>query len=182
MSDDWLDRSYRSDESPPAEVDAKVLSAARRATRRWVLPLIAAAVLTITALAVLGFLVTRHEQYVPSASGADFTVPAERTAVDTEEFYLPEAGPTNQGSDPNLYGSSAAPPKVDLPDMRTEALLDARRFAESFPDISCEEPATHRLPDGHDRGDGGEPCIDALRLRIGSEPGSDRTDLQKPDM
>lgn len=82
MSDDRFDRSFRSEESPPAEVDARVLAAARRATRRWVLPLIAAALLTITALAVLGFLVTRHEQYVPSASGTDFTVPAEGTAVD----------------------------------------------------------------------------------------------------
>ena len=182
MSDDWLDRSYRPDGSPPAEVDARVLWAARRATRRWVLPLIAAAVLTVTALAVLGFLVTRHEQYVPSANGTDFTVPAEGTAIDTEEFYLPDAGPTIQGSHPILYGPSAAPPEVDLPDMRTEALLDARRSVESFPDTSCEEPGTHRLPDGQDRGDGGELCIDAFRLRIGSEPGSDRTDLQKPDM
>ena len=182
MSDDWFDRSFRSEESPPAEVDARVLAAARRATRRWVLPLIAAALLTITALAVLGFLVTRHEQYVPSASGTDFTVPAEGTAVDTEEFHLPEADSTSQGFDPNLYRSSAAPPKVDLPDMRTEALLDARRSVDSLPDISCEEPATHPLPDGRDPGDGVEPCVDAFRVRIGPEPGSDRTGLQKPNL
>ncbi len=84
MSDDWFRRSYRSDESPPAELDAIVLAAARRATRRWTVPLIAAALLTIAALAVLGFLVTRHEQYVPSATGSDLAVPVEGTTVDTE--------------------------------------------------------------------------------------------------
>ena len=34
MSDDWFDKTYRSNETPPAELDARVLSAARSAVRR----------------------------------------------------------------------------------------------------------------------------------------------------
>ncbi|MDE0342333.1 MAG: hypothetical protein OXK82_04035 [Deltaproteobacteria bacterium] len=64
MSDGWFDRAYRSGETPPAELDARVLAAARRATRRWTLPAVAAGALTIVAAAVLGFLITSHELYV----------------------------------------------------------------------------------------------------------------------
>ena len=65
MSDGWFDRSYRSVETPPEKLDARVLAAARRATRRWTLPVIAAGALTIVAVAVLGFLISGHELYVP---------------------------------------------------------------------------------------------------------------------
>ena len=66
MSDGWFDRSYRSNEAPPAELDARVLAAARRATRRWTLPALAAAALIAAAVLILGLLVTGHQLHVPA--------------------------------------------------------------------------------------------------------------------
>ncbi|MCY3795272.1 MAG: hypothetical protein OXG51_12990 [Gammaproteobacteria bacterium] len=65
MSDGWFDRSYRSNETPPAELDARVLAAARRATRRWTLPALAAGALIAAAVLILGLLVTGHQLHVP---------------------------------------------------------------------------------------------------------------------
>lgn len=181
MSHDRREPPRRSGKSSPAEEDARVLAAARRTTRRWTLPLIAAAALTTAALAVLGFLVTGHEQYVPPVTGTDPAVPVEGIAVDTDIF-LPEADSVFRESGANLRESSALPPKLELPNMRKQALLDARTSVESSPDISCEESATHELPGGSDRQDGIQLCFDdAVHLHIGAEPGSDATRPTKPD-
>ena len=77
MSDGWFDRTYRSRETPPAELDASVLAAARRATRRWTLPAVAAGALTIVAAAVLGFLITSHEFHVPTEEAPLVDSPAD---------------------------------------------------------------------------------------------------------
>ena len=68
MSEDWFDKSYRSEERPPAELDARVLAAARRATRRWAVPLAAAAVLTVVVALVFAALLASVELEVPPAS------------------------------------------------------------------------------------------------------------------
>ena len=105
MSDGWFDRSYRSDETPPADLDARILAAARRATRRWTLPAVAAGALTVAAVAILGFLITGHELYVSpvraplvdSATGRDgLRIDVVQPSGDPErsspptEFALPE--------------------------------------------------------------------------------------------
>ena len=180
MPDGRFDRSRRSDASPPTEAAAKILAAARRTTWRWTLPLVAAAALTVTALAVLGFLVTGHEQYVPPATGTDFAAPMDGIAVDTE-FSQSAAESTILGPEANRRRPVSAPPRVDLPDLREEALLNARKSAEAFPEITCDDSAAHRGPDSSDRQDVSEFCIDAIRLYIGSEPGSEPSRLPEPD-
>ena len=65
MNDDWFDRAYRSDETPPEELNARVLAAARRVTRRWVVPAIAAAVATLIAALLIALALVSHELYVP---------------------------------------------------------------------------------------------------------------------
>ncbi|MDD9961265.1 MAG: hypothetical protein F4X81_11340 [Gammaproteobacteria bacterium] len=68
MNDDWFDRAYRSDETPPEELNARVLAAARRVTRRWVVPAIAAAVATLIAALLIALALVSHELYVPPAT------------------------------------------------------------------------------------------------------------------
>ena len=68
MSDDWFDRAYRSDETPPEELNARVLAAARRVTRRWVVPTIAAAIATLAAALLIALALVSHELYVPPAT------------------------------------------------------------------------------------------------------------------
>lgn len=65
MSEDWFDKTYRSDETPPAELDARVLKTARRATRRWAGSLIAGGVVTIIVALALAFVLTNIELDVP---------------------------------------------------------------------------------------------------------------------
>ena len=180
MSDDWFDRSYRSGESPPPELDARILAAARRATRRWTWPVIAAGILVTAALAILGFLVTEHEQYVPPATGTDYTVPVEGTAVDTD---IPPAGKdtTTFELDPDLQGHPAMPPKVVLPDPRTEILLDARTAAGSFPELPCEEPGPNSAANGGERRDQSKPCIDKIELYIEADPSRESSCPPEPE-
>ena len=67
MSEDWFKRSYRSEERPPTELDARVLAGARRATRRWAVPLAASAVLMILAALLFAALLASVELDVPPA-------------------------------------------------------------------------------------------------------------------
>ena len=65
MSDDWFDKTYRSDETSPAELDAKVLKRARRATRRWAVALMVAAAVTVGIALVLALILAMIELDVP---------------------------------------------------------------------------------------------------------------------
>lgn len=68
MNDDWFDRAYRSDETPPEEFNARVLAAARRVTRRWVVSAVAPAVATLLAALLIALALVSHELYVPPAT------------------------------------------------------------------------------------------------------------------
>ena len=76
MSEDWFDRTYRSDETPPADVDARILRRARRATRRWAGSLVVGGVFTIAVALVLGIVLTNVELDIP---------PTERSVPDDPE-------------------------------------------------------------------------------------------------
>ena len=65
MSEEWFDKNYRSDETSPADLDAKVLKRARRATRRWAVALMVGAAFTIGIALVLALILTRIELDVP---------------------------------------------------------------------------------------------------------------------
>ncbi len=65
MSEDWFDKTYRSDETSPADLDARILKQARRATRRWAVALVAGAVFTIAVALVLAIVLTNIELDVP---------------------------------------------------------------------------------------------------------------------
>ena len=65
MSEDWFEKTYRSDEISPADLDARILRQARRATRRWVVALVAGAAFTIAIALVLAIVLTNIELDVP---------------------------------------------------------------------------------------------------------------------
>ena len=141
MSDGWFDRSYRSDETPPAELDARVLAAAHRATRRWTLPLVAAGALTTIAVAVLGFLITGHEQYVPpdeaprfdSTPGGDgFRIDVVQPSRDQERL----SPPTELASPGMLREPGGIPPA----DSRAEA-EESQAPHRTSPELDCGRSA-----------------------------------------
>ena len=77
MSDDWFDKTYRSDESTPGDLDDRVLNAARRATRRrWSPPVVAGAAVA-AALAVV-LVIPTFDEVEPSyaKSAKDMAPPA----------------------------------------------------------------------------------------------------------
>ena len=78
MSEDWFDKTYRSDEKSPADLDARILNDARRATRRWAGSLVAGGAFTIVVALVLAAVLTNVELDVP---------PTERPAVRDAEPY-----------------------------------------------------------------------------------------------
>ncbi len=101
MSEDWFDKTYRSDETPPAELDARVLKAARRATRRWAGSLVAAGVFTIIVALVLAAVLTNVELDVPpterpSASEAGPDPAAEGDCERSLSLVGPLGGPGRQ--------------------------------------------------------------------------------------
>lgn len=134
MSDGWFDRSYRSNETPSAELDARVLAAARRATRRWTLPALAAGVLIAAAVLILGLLVTGHQLHVPvgdrassdSSPDADalevnIARPPGRTdatkALPPHHLTEPLVDPGgNPGSSPSTDGMAAQAPVANVPE------------------------------------------------------------------
>ncbi|MYE13756.1 MAG: hypothetical protein F4X99_19300 [Gammaproteobacteria bacterium] len=89
MSDDWFNKSYRSEARPPAELDARVLAGARRATRRWGVPLAAAAGLTVVVALVFAAMLASVELEVPPES--------ERPPPDRPPVVLDLPGSTGEG-------------------------------------------------------------------------------------
>ena len=137
MSDGWFDRSYRSGETPPAELDARVLAAARRATRRWTLPVIAAGAFTIVAAAVLGLLITGHALYVPpgEVSHPDAT-------GNQPEFQVDVVRPPieSDATLPTAPYDRREPGATSLPNLRTEFEDDMEPAAKS-PELDCKRTA-----------------------------------------
>lgn len=108
MSEDWFDRTYRSDETSPPDLDARILKQARRATRRWVIALVAGAVLTIAIALALAIVLMNIELDVPPTERQPprekeprtaATVPADETAngeAGTQQncvLWMPLVGP-----------------------------------------------------------------------------------------
>lgn len=102
MSEDWFDRSYRSEERPPAELDARILAGARRATRRWAVPLAAAGTLTVVVGLVFAALLASVELDVPPDS--------ESPAVDAPPLVLDLPSSTIDTGRPEVSGRVAPVP------------------------------------------------------------------------
>ena len=81
MSEDWFDKTYRSDEKSPADLDARILRQARRVTRRWAIALVAGAAFTVAIALVLAIVLANVELDVP---------PTERPAARDAEPYPAE--------------------------------------------------------------------------------------------
>ena len=137
MTDGWFDRSYRSDETPPAELDARVLAAARRATRRWTVPAVSAGALTITAVAVLGFLITGHELYVPphETPRFDSTTDGDGFGIDLVE---PSGKPERLSPPEELAPPRAHPDPGGIPTSNLQAESeDGRQPHRTSPELDC---------------------------------------------
>ena len=185
MSDGWFDRSYRSDEQPPADLDARILAAARRATRRWVVPAIAAGVLTVVAAAVLGFLVTGHEQYV-SPNNA----PAIDGAASGEALQIDVVQPSEEPdwlSRPPDFAPPGLPGETDgvpSPDLRTEP-AGAEQPAARSPELDCTRSVLIGPLGGPDRRDLVQICTTDATVHVeiawdGDPPCPSRLKLEAP--
>ena len=102
MSEDWFDRSYRSEERPPAELDARILAGARRATRRWAVPLAAAGILTVVVGLVFAAMLASVELDVPPES--------ERADVDPPPLLLDLPSSATDTGRPEVAGRAAPAP------------------------------------------------------------------------
>ena len=101
MSEDWFDKSWRSDERPPADLDARVLAGARRATRRWGVPLAAAAALTVVVALVFAAMLASVELEVAPES--------ERPRVAAPPVVLDLPAATGDGSRTRRNAPAALP-------------------------------------------------------------------------
>ena len=101
MSEDWFDKSWRSEARPPAELDARVLAGARRATRRWAVPLAAAAALTVVVALVFAALLASVELDVPPDS--------ERVRANTPPVVLDLPASTSDGTRARRNAPATAP-------------------------------------------------------------------------
>ena len=166
MSDGWFERSYRSGETPPAELDARVLAAARRATRRWTLPAIAAGALTIVAAGVLGFLITGHEQYVPpdEAPRFDSTPGGDGFRIDVvQPSGEPEPlSPHTEFASPGMLREPGGIPPTD-PKTETEESPEPHRTS---PELDCDRSALIGPLGGPERRDLIQICSAAGSLYI----------------
>ena len=107
MSEDWFDKSWRSAARPPAELDARVLAGARRATRRWGVPLAAAAALTVVVALVFAALLASVELDVPPGS--------ERVRANTPPVVLDLPASTSDGTRARRNAPAAALPAPPRP-------------------------------------------------------------------
>ena len=185
MSEDWFDRSYRSDERPPADLDARILAAARRATRRWMLPAIAAGAFIIVAAAVLGFLVTGHELYV----SPDDT-PALNRPAGGEEFRIdvvqPRAAPGRAGRPEDLAppGMLSEPGGIAPPGAGTQP-AEGERPAATYPETDCRRSVLIGPLGGPNRRDLVQVCTMDTTVQIeiawdGEPPCPSRLELDAP--
>lgn len=141
MSDGWFDRSYRSVETPPEDLDARILAAARRATRRWTVPAIAAGALTIAAVAVLGFLISGHELYVPpdKAARGDSATADDAFRIDVVQ---PSTGPERSSPPADLAspGMLREPGGIVPPDLQGDTEASGQHGAASS-ELDCRRSA-----------------------------------------
>ena len=158
MSDDWLDRAYRSRGTPPEELDARVLAAASRATRRWTPPAVAAGLLVIAAAGTLGFLITSHELRLGADGAASADSPAQRDRVGID-VVQPSAQPERLGSP--AHGMVHAPP--DAPQAEPE---DGWEPLRTSPELNCERSALIGPLGGPGRRDLVQVCSGGGSLRI----------------
>ena len=101
MSDDWFDKTYRSEGTPPPDLDARILRRARRATRRWAGSLVAAGIFTVAVALILAIVLTNIELDVPPTerSVPHDVEPSPATAADCArslELVGPFGGPGRQ--------------------------------------------------------------------------------------
>ena len=135
MSDGWFDRSYRSEETPPAELDARILAAACRATRRWTVPVFAAGASTIAAAVVLGLLITGHELYVPSGDRARLDATTGKDGFRLDDVRPPtEPGVVHPKARPEMH---VKPDGIPSRDLRAE-LAESQEAATKFPELDCK--------------------------------------------
>ena len=138
MSDDWFDRSYRSDDTTPADLDGRILAAARRATRRWTIPVIAAGALTATAATILGILLTQHDLHLAPAKSSLVAPQA------TERNLSIDLDPAEEGSEvanrqiTSKTAPPSGPPQAALPDLRAEIAEAAEDPVVVAPEPDCE--------------------------------------------
>ena len=144
MSEDWFDKTYRSDETSPADLDARILKQARRATRRWVVALLAGAAFTIAIALVLAIMLTNIELDVPPTE--------RRPARDTQPATANEAAAGEAGAQQNcarsmlLVGPLGGPGRRDRAEicltgdlLRAEFLWDGESSCPSR--LEAEVPA-----------------------------------------
>ena len=130
MSEDWFDKTYRSDETSPADLDARVLKEARRATRRWAVALVAGAVFTIAIALVLAIVLTSIElDVLPTERWPARDTEPSATADPAGEVASGEAGPQrNCGRSLLLVGPFGGPGRQD----RAEICLTADLLRAEF--------------------------------------------------
>ena len=131
MSEDWFDRTYRSDETSPPDLDARILRQARRATRRWVAALVAGAAFTIAIALVLAIVLTNIELDVPPAERRppSDVEPAATDTVSADEAVNGKAGtPKNCVRPMLLVGPLGGPGRRD----RAEICIDAGMLRAEF--------------------------------------------------
>ena len=118
MSDDWFDKTYRSEGTPPADLDARILRRARRATRRWAGSLVVAGIFTVAVALILAIVLANIELDVP---------PTEREPPRGVE--PPPAAEADCQRSLELVGPFGGPGRQD----RAEICLTATCFARSSP-------------------------------------------------
>ena len=143
MSEDWFDKSYRSDESPPAELDIKILKNARRATRRRGRLLMLGGVFTLTVAVVGSVLLTNVElNYRPAggplAPGAEPSAPAHLPYTDS--------GEANDGDIWEAEGTSKSPEAGRFPESGTFDLPSAHEFTPLNEPTSSTSPPLQMVP------------------------------------
>ena len=168
MSEDWFDKTYRSDETSPAELDARVLRKARRATRRWAVALMAGAAFTIAIALVLAIMLTNIELDVPPTERrpARDTQPSTTVDLPADEAASGETGPQrNCARSLLLVGPFGGPGRQDRAEICLAAdLLRAEFFWDGEP--SCPSPLeVEASSDASVLLEGGDLVIGSARYR-----------------
>ena len=145
MSDDWFDKTYRSEGTPPPDLDARILKRARRATRRWAGSLVAAGIVTVAVALILAIVLTNIELDVP---------PTERsTPRDVES---PPTAETDCARTLELVGALGGPGRRDRAEicltadlLRAEISWDGEEPCPSHLEVAAAVDTPVRLEDGN---------------------------------